>query len=102
MKPISLKQFLKLEREHRLAGAWWSARYAVLNDHDVVVEVAIKSHGLYNQRLFLNGDAIDHSLGHTCSKVTELRSKLSDKINSFRKVTDDQDTNQSVEQVSRT
>jgi hypothetical protein len=83
MEEMSLKAFLQLEKEHRLAKVWLSGHFAVRNDNDRVVKVAIKSHGLFNQRLLFNDERVDHALGHTCRNVTELRTKLCDLINSY-------------------
>jgi len=78
---MTLKEFLKLEREHRTAGKWWMGTYDVINDHGVTVKVAIKSYGFYNQILRLNDDPVNYCSGHTCEKVGLMQKHLTETIN---------------------
>jgi|ETNvirnome_2_300_1030623.scaffolds.fasta_scaffold52737_1 hypothetical protein len=79
--PISLKDLLSMERSHRTGGKWLSWTGNVTNDHGVVVTVAIKSYGFYNQVLRLNDDQVNYCSGHTKEKVGLMHAHLKDTIN---------------------
>lgn len=79
---MKIKDFLKLEREHRTAGKWWCGHYNVTNDHGVEVKVAIKSHGFYNQILKINDSEVNYCSGHTIEKVGKMHAHLKETINS--------------------
>jgi hypothetical protein len=73
---MTLKQFWQEERANRQRSKWFEGRFWVINNHGVPVDVAIKSFGLFNQLLYINGSAINYCTGHTCNTVGQMRKEI--------------------------